>query len=42
MLLREASEVTVRMDEQDTQVLLQLLCMKQGQETVGIEFNTGV
>lgn len=42
MLLREASEVTVRMDEQDTQVLLQLLCMKQGQETVGIKFNTGV
>lgn len=42
MLLREASEVTVRMDEQDTQVQLQLLCMKQGQETVGIKFNAGV
>ena len=38
MLLQEGSEVTVRIDEQDTQVQLQLLRMKQGQETVGIKF----
>jgi len=39
MLLQESSEVTIRMDEQDSLVQLQLLRMKQGQETVGLKLS---
>lgn len=39
MLLQESSEVTIRMDEQDTLVQLQLLRMKLGQETVGLKLS---
>lgn len=39
MLLQESSEVTIRMDGQDSLVQLQLLHMKQGQETVGLKLN---
>ena len=37
MVLQESSEVLIRMDNQDTQVQLQQLRMKQGQETVGLK-----
>ena len=37
MLLQESAEVTIRMDGQDTQVQLQQLRMRQGQETVGLK-----
>lgn len=39
MLLQESSEVTIRMDEQDSLVQLQLLRMKQGKETVGVKLS---
>jgi len=39
MLLQKSSEVTIRMDEQDSLVQLQLLRMKQGQETVGLKLS---
>ncbi len=39
MLLQESSEVTIRMDGQDSLVQLQLLRMKQGQETVGLKLS---
>ena len=35
MMLQERSEVTITMDELDTQVELQILKMRQGQDTVG-------
>lgn len=37
MVLQESSEVTIRMDDQDTPVQLQQLRMRQGQETVGLK-----
>lgn len=37
MLLQESLEVTIRMDNQDTQIQLQQLRMRQGQETVGLK-----
>ena len=39
MLLQESSEVTIQMDEQDSLVQLQLLRMKQGQETVSLKLS---
>lgn len=37
MVLQESTEVTIRMDDQDTQIQLQQLRMRQGQETVGLK-----
>ena len=37
MLLQESLEVTIRMDDLDTQIQLQQLQMRQGQETVGLK-----
>ena len=37
MVLQESTEVTIRMDDRDTQIQLQQLRMRQGQETVGLK-----